>query len=187
MKAVITTLTLTFSILTMISCSSAAPTKEDRVQNILGIFEEMQKNMAARLQASMKEGGPAAAVQTCSAASPEIEKDHSEKNHGIFRRISDRPRNPAHMADAFELKVLKTWNDSLAKGEKIGPVSEETPDGLRVMKPIMIANPLCLNCHGTPEKLNPAALAVIRKTYPGDKAVGYKEGQLRGAFSAIMK
>lgn len=47
--------------------------------------------------------------------------------------------------------------------------------------------PPCLNCHGKKEKLSPAVLKVLKVKYPEDKAFGYRNGDLRGAFSVIIK
>jgi len=52
----------------------------------------------------------------------------------------------------------------------------------RFMKAIpMAAN--CLQCHGT--EISPAVSAKLTELYPQDKAVGYKEGDLRGAFVVV--
>ncbi len=47
----------------------------------------------------------------------------------------------------------------------------------------MLGNPLCLQCHGTPNQdIAPETLAAIQKLYPGDKATGFKLGDLRGLW-----
>lgn len=43
----------------------------------------------------------------------------------------------------------------------------------------------CLMCHG--EHIEPAVHARIGGRYPGDEATGYKEGDLRGAFSVWQR
>lgn len=49
--------------------------------------------------------------------------------------------------------------------------------------PIVLGNPLCLQCHGTPgEDIDPETLASIQKFYPNDKATGFKLGDLRGLW-----
>jgi hypothetical protein len=50
-------------------------------------------------------------------------------------------------------------------------------------KPIRIAMPACLKCHGSAEKdIDPKTLAIIRQKYPDDLATNYKEGDLRGLW-----
>jgi hypothetical protein len=47
---------------------------------------------------------------------------------------------------------------------------------------------MCLACHGDPQKdIQPAVLQTISKLYPDDKAIGYKEGDLRGAWHIIFR
>ena len=47
------------------------------------------------------------------------------------------------------------------------------------MKAIPTA-PLCLQCHG--EAIAPPVAEKITKLYPEDKATGFREGDIRGAF-----
>ena len=48
------------------------------------------------------------------------------------------------------------------------------------MKAIPTAS-LCLACHG--EQLDSITRARIEKLYPRDQALGYKQGDIRGAFT----
>ena len=49
--------------------------------------------------------------------------------------------------------------------------------------PILLAAPVCLQCHGSPEKdIAPATMAAIKKLYPEDKATGFQLGDLRGLW-----
>jgi hypothetical protein len=52
----------------------------------------------------------------------------------------------------------------------------------RYMKALPVpADMPCLKCHG--EQLDPAVQARLKELYPGDKATGYKTGDLRGAVT----
>ena len=42
---------------------------------------------------------------------------------------------------------------------------------------------LCTQCHGTPDKLSPAVVARLKALYPGDRATGYRVGEIRGAMT----
>ena len=44
---------------------------------------------------------------------------------------------------------------------------------------------VCLKCHGT--DLSPEVTAKMTELYPQDKATGYKEGDLRGAFVVVKQ
>ena len=101
-------------------------------------------------------------------------------------RTSLKLRNPANMPDAWELKVLKTFEERKAAGEdpaKIAYAEVVTQDGskrFRFMKAIPTAE-LCLNCHGS--ELKPEVVKALDKYYAADKARGFNVGDLRGAFS----
>jgi hypothetical protein len=42
---------------------------------------------------------------------------------------------------------------------------------------------MCLTCHGEKARIPPAVEAVIAQEYPGDRATGFAEGDVRGAVS----
>ena len=59
------------------------------------------------------------------------------------------------------------------------------PDGrdvYRYMKALPVQE-LCVACHGTADRLSPAAKAELAKRYPDDKGTGYVPGQIRGAMT----
>lgn len=59
-----------------------------------------------------------------------------------------------------------------------------SPEGsVHFYAPILLAAPVCLQCHGRPEKdIAPATMAAIKKLYPEDKATGFQLGDLRGLW-----
>ena len=173
-----TILTFLVSVL-FLQCSPDSSEKK-----LLGKFDEFQKGLQSRLQKAVKSRGFAGAIDTCKSASPEMEKEMSTGL--IVRRVSDKPRNPMHIPDAFEAEVLAQWKAQISEGKKPAVYSKKTSAGFRVMKPIMIGAPLCLKCHGGPSELDKDAQAKLAELYPDDKATGYKMGELRGAFSGII-
>jgi len=45
-----------------------------------------------------------------------------------------------------------------------------------------------LSCHGAPgTDIKPEVYAQIKKTYPADEGIGFKQGQLRGLWSVDFK
>jgi hypothetical protein len=61
-------------------------------------------------------------------------------------------------------------------------VTEGGKQSYRYMRALP-TQPLCLNCHGSPEQLTPAVLEKLKALYPDDKAVGYRPGDIRGAIT----
>jgi hypothetical protein len=153
-------------------------------QRALALFDSFQRDLKTELSAAIASGGTAGAIDRCHTVSPALEERLSREGITV-RRISDRPRNPAHAPDEFEARALEYWSGELAAGRPLAPRAEQTDAGVRVMRPILVQG-MCLACHGDPEQIEARTLAKIRARYPSDRATGYQEGELRGAFSATI-
>ena len=83
--------------------------------------------------------------------------------------------------------MLPTWRK--AAGEPVKKLEFGkivTIDGkkqFRYMKAIPTGK-VCLKCHGA--KIDPDVEAALKQNYPRDKARGFKEGDIRGAFTIIQ-
>ena len=73
------------------------------------------------------------------------------------------------------------WSDKMGDYQ-IRQVAEVVGNEFRFMKAIP-TGAVCLKCHGT--DLSPAVTAKLTELYPDDKATGFKEGDLRGAFVVV--
>ncbi|RUM75252.1 MAG: hypothetical protein DSZ11_02635, partial [Sulfurovum sp.] len=95
----------------------------------------------------------------------------------------------ANKADALDKAIMQEIIADMNK-TKIDvskPLMVETPSGYRVYKPLFI-KPVCLKCHGSSKEVSIEIQKVISSKYPNDKAIGYKEGDLRGLIvSEITK
>ena len=140
--------------------------------------------LKAELQGSMKAGGPVATMVMCNSVAPEISQQVSKDKGMKVSRVSLKNRNPANAANEWQLQVLKEFESRKQAGESPSGLvySEIVGNQFRFMKAIPTA-PVCLKCHG--EKLAPAVEAKLRELYPQDKATGYKEGDIRGAFVVV--
>lgn len=156
-------------------------------EDSLKIFAEFQTRLKTELMTALKQGSPVTAISRCREASPGITAAMSRQGVLKVRRVSLKPRNPAHTPDSFEKGVLENWRKELASGRSPQPVAQREGVRFRVMKPIVITVNLCLRCHGPLESIDPAVRERISRDYPDDRAVGYKNGELRGAFSAIWE
>jgi hypothetical protein len=106
-----------------------------------------------------------------------------------IRRVSRRFRNPADEPDEYEqtrLDQLQVLHDKQElPAESIQVVRDGGNKSLRYMKPIVIKQP-CVMCHGQVSEIDDAVLDTIHSKYPGDTAIGYKVGDLRGAFTVVV-
>ena len=170
----------------------AAPAWADdnaaRIEASRNAAMEFQSLLGGELKAAIAAGGPVNAIQVCNKKAGEIAADISKKHGWKIGRTSLKTRNTANAPDAWETKVLKDFETRKAKGDdatKIEYSEVVKQDGksvFRYMKAIPIPEGApCLACHG--EKIDPAVAAKLKELYPQDKATGYKQGDLRGAFT----
>ncbi len=150
-------------------------------------FSETLRNA---LQGAIKEGGPINAISVCNKQAPGIAATISKYQGLSIGRTSLKIRNPNNAPDEWELAVLKSFEEQKAAG--IDPATLEhhevvERDGVRLLR-YMKAIPtqsVCLNCHGS--KLAPDVAEKIKALYPDDKATGFSEGDLRGAFTISQR
>jgi len=142
--------------------------------------------LKGELGKAMKAGGPVNAVQVCRIKAPAISMDVGEKTGWRVARTSLKLRNPGNTPDAWERKVLESFEARQAGGEdvkKMEHVEIVAVDGqrtFRYMKAIPTAE-LCVNCHGS--EVKPEVEARLKELYPADRARGFKVGDIRGAFT----
>jgi hypothetical protein len=177
------------------SSSDAAEQPEDNAE--IGVDAEVMASRAATrkfgatlkeaLQQAIKTGGPANGITVCHDQADQIAARLSEELEMLVGRTSLKIRNPNHTPDAWETAVLKQFEARKAQGEPADQLEffaviddDQGQQTFRYMKAIPTAG-LCLNCHG--ENLAPEVDAELRKLYPYDKARGFREGDLRGAFT----
>jgi len=148
--------------------------------------KEFMQTLKQELQAGMREGGPINAVSVCNLTAPSIASTYSARSGWDVGRTSLKARNPDNAPDAWERSVLESFEARKRAGED--PMKMEfhevvRKDGaskLRYMKAIPTAK-LCLACHG--EQVDSVTKTRLEMLYPHDQAMGYKAGDIRGAFS----
>ena len=150
------------------------------------MVKEFMQTLKGELQAGMKEGGPVNAISVCNLSAPAIANTYSVRNGWDVGRTSLKVRNPDNAPDVWERKVLESFDERKRAGEdpaKMEQYEVVRKDGVskfRYMKAIPTA-PLCLACHG--EQLDSITKTRIEKLYPRDQALGYKQGDIRGAYT----
>ena len=144
-----------------------------------------QAKLGKELMTAIGEGGFTNALSVCSVKAPALLQAASTA-HGVeISRITHKARNPVDQATAEEQDLIRALQTVMkTSGETPAPVilgaGEET---VSFYAPIVIGNPLCLNCHGsTTSDIQPATLARIHELYPHDEATGFKFGDLRGLW-----
>jgi Protein of unknown function (DUF3365) len=141
--------------------------------------------LSTNLQSAIQSGGISNALPFCSLAASPLTAGIAEKHGVTLKRITHKARNPAGKANETELAVLKAFANALATSTNPPPpfATNLVAAQATFFAPIIIANELCLKCHGEPDKdISAENLAIIQHHYPKDEATGFKLGQLRGAW-----
>jgi hypothetical protein len=136
---------------------------------------------------AINEGGVQHAVKYCHLKASPLIDSLSGAHQVKISRISDKFRNPADKPDQLDQEVLNTYKKQLEAGAKLQPHLEVTDDEVIYYSPILILDPLCLNCHGMRgTNITDENFEFIRSKYPEDLAFGYKLGDLRGTWKIIL-
>jgi hypothetical protein len=168
--------------------SAAAPA--DVPPEVGASREAVQKFSATlkeALQQAVQNGGPVNGIAVCHDKAGQIAADLGQQLGMLVGRTSLKVRNSANAADNWELAVLKQFEARKAQGEPADKLEffdviddDQGQKTFRYMKAIP-TGALCLNCHG--DNLKPEVDAKLKELYPNDQARGFKEGDLRGAFT----
>jgi uncharacterized low-complexity protein len=142
-------------------------------------------NLKGELMTAMKAGGPVEALTVCNEKAPEISKQISAQNNMVISRTSLKNRSADNAPTEWETNVLQDFETRKANGEDLKTmayseiVEHDGKQEFRFMKAIP-TDAACLVCHG--ENIAPVIQEKIQALYPDDKATGFSEGDIRGAF-----
>lgn len=170
-----------------VSCNTRQKTSEsvkttDTVELVkLGdsITTQVQKVLLSNVMQAMNQGGPANAISFCNVHAMPLTDSLAEEYNCLIQRISDKYRNPANMPSVTDLEILGKINS----GNITKPLIASEDGRMVYYKPIRIAMPACLTCHGNAGKeIDLKTAEIIKQNYPNDLATGYKEGDLRGLW-----
>ena len=163
---------------------------ERRVESALAearvAAKELSEAIRGLLMRELERGGLEGAVAVCSTTAQARTAEYRRTFGNDVRRVSLRRRNPANEPDAYERRVLESFDrlpaEARPAAEHWEVVREDGREALRYLKPV-VASAMCLTCHGEKAKIPPAVQAVVAREYPDDRATGFSVGDVRGAVS----
>lgn len=169
-------------------------TNQEELASVVKTGQEVSavllNTLGKNLQQHMKEEGPLGAAEFCATKAYALTADVDGQfgKDVQVKRISLKERNPANQAEGAEKVVLQSL-ENLQKSGVLLPeylVERVNKETYRYYKPLTINKEVCLKCHGDLGE-NPKLAQFLAKTYPNDKATGYKFGDLRGAIVVTVK
>jgi len=162
-----------------------APADKALIEEAKGAVKALGSGLKNELMTAMKAGGPTAALDVCVTKAPALTAAVATEKKLDIGRVSLKNRNPKNAPNEWQTTVLNDFEARKLKGEKpdslvyAKTVTIEGKQEFRFMKAIPTGG-LCLTCHG--ETIAPEISKTLQGHYPADKAIGFKLGDLRGAF-----
>ncbi len=174
-------------LLTLLSLFIHADTNNNPYKSeAIKAVKTLGKALKGDLQKYMKQDPSGlAAVGFCTGKAQEITDNVNKKlpDNVSVRRTANRVRNTENKKDTLDKWVMISQYGSGKANHKNLFIVEG--DGFtRAYKPLF-ADKVCLKCHG--ENIADPLKSAIDTAYPGDKAIGYKEGELRGFIISEVK
>jgi len=187
LKSVIAT-TIFFSVLFLSCADNKVELSENQVSGMRAAAMEFTKDLKGILINQIQTNGILQAVSVCSDTAQVLTNNFGVEKGVYIKRVSLKNRNVNNAPDDFEKMILNKFTMMQQNNELNGETeyTEIVEEGefkyLRYVKPILVQAE-CLNCHGSENEIMPEVKQLISQSYPDDKAVGYKIGDLRGAVS----
>jgi hypothetical protein len=145
---------------------------------------QLSSTLIGHLTAAVDSGGPAGAIDFCSTQALSLTAQAVASMEGVeIRRTTTRLRNPANAPDSLDAEALAWFESQLASTGALPKewVQAEGQEAMRYYRPL-VANDMCVKCHGPVESLMPEVAAALAERYPQDQATGYAAGDFRGVI-----
>ena len=142
---------------------------------VVSLHDAMQRELTAALA----QGGPAFAIQSCHIDVIGITHRLARRHRVTAGRTSDRLRNPANAPVAWAAAIVKA-----NAGQQVRDVDGfvvDLGDAVGLLRPIA-HRAMCNPCHGPADRIDPAILPALGSRYPADRAIGFRDGDIRGWF-----
>lgn len=149
----------------------------------------LAETLRTRMAKSVKDSGPVAAMYVCVYQAQALSDEVATTQGVKVRRTALRLRNPANAPDDFEQALLARFVADAREGKlPEESLDERREDGRKVFryaKPL-VADPLCITCHGRVEEIPEGVRRMLESRYPDDAATGYREGDFMGIVSVVI-
>lgn len=172
------------------SCQQGLSIKEKEKYTAKGkeIAQATFKRMAGEVEKNMKQGGVSQAAPFCNAHASELTAEMEEKFNVNIKRTSHKLRNEANAPTDEEKLILEQFETSISDGMALKPQVTLDEKGLPHFYAPILLKDKCVACHGVlGETMKHETDTIIKVLYPNDKAIGFKEGDLRGMWSITFK
>lgn len=149
------------------------------------ISEATQKILGSTLKSHVESDGIESALKFCNLNAYPLVDSMSQLYFADIRRVSLKTRNPENQPDSVEAVLLDAYQYTIEQGDQATEnIQEVEGKYLLYTKPIMIGDPICLQCHGKSGlELTKETIGLLKTLYPDDQATGYDIAEMRGMWS----
>jgi hypothetical protein len=147
------------------------------------VVVEMQGVVLRELSDALARRGPAGAFSFCHLDATAIIQRMGGTEGIAAGRTSDRLRNRANAPRAWAAPLVSAHAGQRAA--RVEGFAVDLGDRVGVLRPIA-EQAMCAGCHGPQEQLAPDVDIVRRQRYPSDRAIGFRDGEIRGWFWVEM-
>jgi hypothetical protein len=159
--------------------ADAPPAMSASVQRGDLLIISLQSALLSELRRELTSGGTVAALKACHLDAT-AETFRIARTEGIaVGRTSARLRNPTNAPKPWAAAIIARHAAGPARG--IDGYVVDLGDRIGLLRPI-VEQATCAPCHGAEAKLDDRVRAELRERYPSDKAVNFRDGDLRGWF-----
>ncbi len=143
------------------------------------IVVSLQDALLRELTGALRQGGPVFALQSChidvAGAAARIARQPGVR----AGRTSDRLRNAANVPPPWAAALVTAQAGT--SGRDVEGFVVDLGDTVGLLRPI-VERPMCRACHGPVDRIDPAVHVALQARYPKDRAIGFRDGDVRGWF-----
>ncbi len=178
---------LSFALVLFLTAFAGA--EDRRVLQCRVLARDFMTELKGELKTALRGGNTVKAISVCRKRAPELAARYSLTPGVRVGRTSERWRNPGNRPDSWEKEGLALLEKRRLQGETLAgmeywqEVKVEGERSFRYLRAIPTGS-LCLRCHG--EKISRKLKKGLQRIYPEDQAVGFRLGELRGAFTITL-
>jgi len=180
---------LLLSIFLVLLFAISVGAEDRRVLQCRVLARDFMTELKGELKTAIRGGRTVKAISVCKKMAPELAARYSLPSGVQVGRISERWRNPENRPDRWEQKGLAIFEKRRLQGKTLAgmeywqEIEVEGKRSFRYLRAIPTGS-LCLRCHG--ENISRKLKKALQKSYPEDQAVGFRLGELRGAFTITL-
>ena len=131
------------------------------------------------LNSALEQGGPTLAIKSCHIDSTRVSQRMGREAGVAAGRTSDRLRNPLNAPKPWAAPIVRA--NAGRRAQDVPGFAVDLGDKVGVLRPVA-QRPRCGSCHGRRDKFSTAIRAELQDRYPGDRAIDFEEGDIRGWY-----